>query len=199
MGVLVFFVTINMMVAIIIKGFERAKQNQADQAHRIKKVPFVYDSITESIYGTMFRIKATLGVISVPVEALTHHHAVHLLADPKMRQDMEDGAILTLNGDEQAAADFDPAKAIKMEGASAKEIHVRNMRRKATKLKVEKARKSHAQAKLEIWQQHLVAARRLKKVFAESKSIQRAYVRLQKLENRIPRAVYEKVLEFSEM
>ena len=197
--VLVFFITVNMMVAIILKGFDRAKQNAADQAHRLKPVPFVYNGFMEFFIGLGFILKSRLGWISIPVEAMTHHHAVHLLADPKMRQDMEDGAILTLNGDEQAAADFDPTKVRKMAGASAKEIQVRNLRRKATKLKVEKARKSHAQAKLEVWRQHLVAARRLKKVFAESKSIQRAYVRLEKLENKIPRTVYEKVLEISEM
>jgi hypothetical protein len=197
--VLVFFVTINMMVAIIIKGFERAKQNQADQAHRIKKVPFVYDSITENIYGTMFRIKATLGVISVPVEALTHHHAVHLLADPKMRQDMEDGAILTLNGDGQAAVDFDPKHQAELGEPSKKELKVREVRRKAIKEKLSSVRKNHALAKLDIWKEHLVAARRLKKTFAGSKSIKRAYLRLQKLENQIPRTVYKKVLDVDEM
>ena len=193
--ILVFFVTINMMVAIIIKGFERAKQLQSESKHRMIKVPFVHDAFTEFAYTILLRAKYVLGWVNVPVEALQHHHAVHLLADPKKRRAMEDGAMLRASGNEQAADDLNPTLSAQLKNASAKEKAMRSIRRKQTQKIVVKARKSHAQQKLEIWNEHLIAARRLKNAFARSKSIQKAYSRLMKLENQIPRSVFDKVLE----
>jgi hypothetical protein len=193
--ILVFFVTINMMVAIIIKGFERAKQLQSETKHRIIRVPYVHDAFSEFAYTTVLRFKALLGWVNVPIEALSHHHAVHLLADPKNRKAMEDGAVLRASGNEAAANDLNPELQAKFKKATAKERSLRQVRRKQTQKIVIKARKTHAQQKLEIWQEHLVAARRLKKAFAQCKSIQKAYTRLMKLEAQIPRKVFDKVLE----
>lgn len=103
--------------------------------------------------------------------------------------------MLRASGNEQAADDLNPTLSAKLKNASAKEKAMRSIRRKQTQKIVVKARKSHAQQKLEIWNEHLVAARRLKKAFAQSKSIQKAYSRLMKLENQIPRSVFDKVLE----
>ena len=71
-----------MMVAIIIKGFERAKQLQSESKHRMIKVPFVHDAFTEFAYTILLRAKYVLGWVNVPVEHC-NTTAVHLLADPK--------------------------------------------------------------------------------------------------------------------
>merc|ERR1712072_754986 len=87
----------------------------------------------------------------------------------------------------------------KLKRASDKEKALRQMRRKQTKKKIKVARKTHAEEKLDIWKEHLIAAKRLKKAFAQSKSIQKAYARLMKLEAQIPRQVFDKVLELEDM
>ena len=124
------------------------------------------------------------------------------LHTPRLRQDAIDAqgqlvcdTMLRASGNEQAANDLNPTLSAKLKNASAKEKAMRSIRRKQTQKIVLKQRKSHAQQKLEIWNEHLIAARRLKNAFAQSKSIQKAYSRLMKLENQIPRSVFDKVLE----
>jgi len=103
----VFFILMNMMISIIIMGFEQAKSEQQSRQNNYVKVPFIYDTMTTKVKTFVLKISKFFGSVKLkPHEFRKNNHAVHLLSDPKKQIRIADSELLSFNGYKKEAKDI---------------------------------------------------------------------------------------------
>jgi hypothetical protein len=200
----VFFILMNMMISIIIMGFEQAKSYQASSQANYVHVPFVYDTTTTKLKTLWLRCSKGCGWVGLKPKHFTENkHAVHLLADPKRQVKIGHSELLKINGykkeSESLMADLRVEQETEMSSAGssgavkpehASDVHDKAERamRKATMLRTEVSK-----SRYEHWLSNLKLAKRLKNIF-DIPGIKRAYKRLLTKEGKLEPDVFIKIL-----
>jgi len=200
----VFFILMNMMISIIIMGFEQAKSEQAAKQQNYMKVPFIYDTVTTILKTCGLRCsKGCSWVRLKPHQYHNNNHAIHLLADPKKQTSIADSELLTLNGYvEEGKHVIAPAYLDAKMNPGDSEQSKRNTSVNTTDIfeKAQRAskkatflRKEVSKSRYEHWLFNLALATDLKKLF-NAPGIKRAYKRLLAIESKLDGDVSGKLL-----
>ena len=197
----VFFILMNMMISIIIMGFEQAKAYQATTQSNYVKVPFVYDTTTTLVKTAWLRCAKQCGWVGLQPRHFTDNtHAVHLLADPKRQVKIGDSELLKINGfkmeSDYLMEELRANTKIKNGDLSKVNPEVADTVREKAKKAVHKAtilRTKVSKSKYDHWRQNIKVAKRLKQIF-NIPGIKRAYKRLLTKEGKLESDIYMKVL-----
>ena len=200
----VFFILMNMMISIIIMGFEQAKSYQASSQANYVHVPFVYDTTTTKLKTFWLRCSKGCGWVGLKPKHFTENkHAVHLLADPKRQVKIGHSELLKINGykkesdhlmadlrvqRELETSDAGNSDAVRPENVADVHDKAERAMRKATMLRTEVSK-----SRYEHWLFNLKLAIRLKKIF-DIPGIKRAYKRLLTKEGKLEPDVFVKIL-----